>query len=142
MRRKSPPFREIDHTGDAGIELEAPTRPRLYARAAVAMARLMVDEDGVEDRESRIVEASGLDDTEKMHDLLAAALNVFLIDGFIWRDASAVEDGDRVVLTLRGQPFDPIRHKLLGEIKAVTYHQLSVAPTRAGRWRARIIFDI
>jgi SHS2 domain-containing protein len=139
---KPPLFREIEHTGDTRIEVDAPTRAQLFAHAALAMARLMVDEKGIEKRERRQVDASGADDAETMHDMLAAALNLFLIDGFIWCDASVAERGERVVLTLEGERLDRKRHELLGEIKAVTYHQLSVAPTADGAWRARIIFDI
>lgn len=136
------PFREFEHTGDAGVEVDAPSRMELFARAALAMARLMVEEGGIRPAERREVEARGGDDAEKLHDLLGAALNLFLVDGFIWRDASARECDERVVLTLEGEPFDPKRHVLLGEIKAVTYHQLSVKQTPAGGWRARIIFDV
>lgn len=142
MKEKPPWLREIEHTGDTGIEVEAPTRAALFARAALAMARLMVEEEGIEASGRREVAASGTDDAALMHDLLAAALNLFLVDGFIWRDAAASEDGERVVLALSGEAFDRRRHILLGEIKAVTYHQLSVSKTEAGRWRARVIFDV
>lgn len=136
-------LREIEHTGDTGVEIEAPTRTELFARAALAMARLMVEEEGIEPVERREVAARGVDDAELMHDLLAEALNLFLSDGFIWRDAAAAtEDGERVVLTLTGERFDRRRHTLLGEIKAVTYHQLGVARSETGGWRARIIFDV
>lgn len=135
-------FREFEHTGDAGIEVDAPSRAELFARAALAMARLMVEETGIEPAERRNVEAHDGDDAGKLHDLLAAALNLFLLDGFIWRDATACEDDERVVLTLAGERYDRKRHVLLGEIKAVTYHQLSAVRTSAGGWRARIIFDV
>jgi SHS2 domain-containing protein len=142
VRRKDRLFREIEHTGDAGIEVEASERAELFERAALAMGRLMVAGEGIEVVEHREVEASGADDAEKMHDLLAAALIVFLADEFIWRDVSAAESGNRVTLRLGGEHFDRRRHILLGEIKAVTYHQLSVSRTPDRRWRARVIFDV
>lgn len=135
-------MREIEHTGDAGIVVDAPSRARLFARAALGMARLMVEEDGIAAIERREIEAQGRDDAERLHDLLSAALNLFLADGFIWCDAEADEDDERVTLALSGERFDPGRHTLLGEIKAVTYHQLSVVQTGAGGWQARIIFDV
>ncbi|HZO83045.1 MAG TPA: archease [Candidatus Binataceae bacterium] len=135
-------LREIEHTGDTGVEVEAPTRAELFARAALAMARLMVEEEGIEPVERREVAARGVEDAALLHDLLAGALNLFLSDGFIWRDAAATEDGERVVLTLTGERFDRRRHTLLGEIKAVTYHQLSVAKSDTEGWRARVIFDV
>ena len=39
------------------------------------------------------------------------------------------------------EPYDPDRHAVLQEIKAVTYHQIRVAPVPEG-WEARVIFDI
>jgi SHS2 domain-containing protein len=38
-------------------------------------------------------------------------------------------------------PFDPATHEILREIKAVTYHQISVTE-HMGLWSARIIFDL
>lgn len=135
-------WREFDHTGDAGIEAGAPTRGDLFAEAATAMARIMVDPSGVRTLETRRVEARADSGADLMHDLLAAALNLFLIDGFIWRDARAVEERqDYAALELAGEHFDPRRHLLLTEIKAVTYHELKVEQ-RGAQWTARVVFDI
>jgi SHS2 domain-containing protein len=40
-----------------------------------------------------------------------------------------------------GEPFSPERHPVLGEVKAVTYHQASVERTGSG-WRGRFILDV
>jgi SHS2 domain-containing protein len=106
------------------------------------MARLMVEKAGIEKRQRREVEARGTDDVEILHDLLASALNLFLIDGFIWCGASAFARGESVTLTLEGEILDRTRHVVPGEIKAVTYHQLSVMRMADAVWHARIIFDI
>ena len=42
---------------------------------------------------------------------------------------------------LNGEPYDPDRHELIGEIKAVTYHQLKVA-REGGGWVGRVILDL
>jgi SHS2 domain-containing protein len=47
----------------------------------------------------------------------------------------------RLKVLLRGEPFDPARHRILKEIKAVTYHQASVEKT-GDVWVARVIFDV
>ncbi len=134
-------FREFEHTGDIGIEVEAPDRTGLFARAALALGRLMVAPDGIAPNESRTVETSAGNDDDLMHDVLSAVLNVFLADGFIWCETHAAEIPGGIALTLRGERFDPQRHQFLTEIKAVTYHELKVERTDAG-WRARIIFDV
>ena len=44
-------------------------------------------------------------------------------------------------MRLLGKRFDPDRYEFRQEIKAVTYHELSVR-SADGRWLARIIFDV
>lgn len=134
-------FREFEHTGDIGIEVEAPDRTGLFARAALALGRLMVAQDGIAPSKTRTVETRAGNDDDLMHDMLSAALNVFLADGFIWCETRAEEIPSGVAVTLRGERFDPQRHQFLTEIKAVTYHELKVE--RADDvWRARIILDV
>ncbi|MGD0072768.1 MAG: archease [Candidatus Binataceae bacterium] len=134
-------FVEFEHTGDVGVEIVAPSRPELFARAVVALGRLMVAGEEIRAVESRTISAAADNDCDLMHDLLAAALNLFLIDGFIWLEAAVDDRGGELTARLTGERFDPARHEFRGEIKAVTYHQLEVAPAPNGDWRARIIFD-
>ncbi|HUO04536.1 MAG TPA: archease [Candidatus Binataceae bacterium] len=134
-------YREFEHTGDAGIEIDAGSRAELFEKAILAMARIMVEETGIEARENRKIMATADADADLMHDILSAALNLFLADGFIWKNVKVEEDGRTITATLSGEPFDRKRHQLVTEIKAVTYHQLFVGPSDDG-WRARIIFDI
>ncbi|MFZ0890552.1 MAG: archease [Candidatus Binataceae bacterium] len=134
-------FREFEHTGDAGIEVEGSSRTELFAHAIVAMARIMVDREGIRALERREIEARADNDGDRMHDLLAAALNAFLIDGFIWCDATVAERDGTLVATLTGERFDSHRHQFLTELKAVTYHRLAVEQL-PGRWLATIVFDV
>lgn len=134
-------IREFEHTGDAGIEVEAPSRADLFACAAIGVARIMVVPDGIVPRETHTITVFGDTDEDLMHDALSDALNLFLCDDFIWRDATVDERPGMIVLHLSGEQFDPHRHLLLTELKAVTYHQLRVEHTDKG-WKARIVFDV
>jgi len=113
----------------------------MFSRALLALSRLMVSPDGIAARESRTIDVAAASDSDLMHDLLADALNLFLCDGFVWRDATVIEDERGLHAVLNGEPFDSSRHQLISELKAVTYHQLSVECVD-GLWRARIIFDV
>ena len=134
-------YREFEHTGDTGIELAAPTRGELFRRAAIALGAMLVGRETVAANQDREVAVEASTDADLMHDLLAELLSLFLIDSFIWRDAIVDEHDKSLRVIVRGEPFDPARHDFRGEIKAVTYHQLSVGQDADG-WRARIIFDI
>jgi SHS2 domain-containing protein len=65
-------------------------------------------------------------------------------------------DGEKIVVTairigrvvpyrleavIHSVPFDPNIHKILSEIKAVTYHQIAVE-NKGDQWEARVIFDM
>jgi len=134
-------FREFEHTGDLGIELAAPTRGELFRRAAIALASLLVERASVSAIEEREIRVEAEADLDLMHDLLTELLSLFMVEGFIWHDASVTEADRSLCVTLVGEPFEPTRHEFRGEIKAVTYHQLTVENSPVG-WRARIIFDI
>lgn len=134
-------IREFEHTGDAGIEVEAPSRADLFACAAIGVARIMVAPDGIEPRETHTITVFGNSDEDLLHDALSDALNLFLCDDFIWRDATVEAQPGMIILNLAGEQFDPRRHTMLTELKAVTYHQLSVERDDEG-WKARIVFDV
>ncbi|HEV8717682.1 MAG TPA: archease [Candidatus Binatia bacterium] len=137
-----PLFREIEHTADIGIEVEADTADELFRRAGLALFSLMVGLEGVEAREEReeMVQAEGWEDL--LHDWLSRLLHNFLQDGFIVAQIKIDElDATHIRARLAGEKLDYERHNFETEIKAVTYHQLSVT-CENGRWLARVIFDV
>src|SRR5207253_5431042 len=95
-------FREFEHTGDAGIEVVAPSRGELLRRAVLGLASLMVGGE-IRQTERRRIEVRSDSDEDMLHDFLAAALNLFLLDGFIWSDAEVVERSDGLAGELRGE---------------------------------------
>lgn len=138
----------LDHTGDIGIDAEAPDLPALFATCARALFEILSGEDpGIEPRESLEIE---LEESERdllllrwlkeLHQLHESG--GWLFAGF--RVSLAERPGPRFGLRARvtGERLDPARHHLETEIKAVTYHQLTVRKDAGGAWRARVIFDI
>jgi SHS2 domain-containing protein len=134
-------YREIEHAGDIGIELTAPTRSELFRKASIALADLLVELSTVQSVEARAMEVTADDDINLMHDLLTELLQLFAADGFIWRDAAVEERGRGLHVVITGESFDPGHVVSRGEIKAVTYHQMAVEQVQ-NNWRARIIFDV
>ena len=50
--------------------------------------------------------------------------------------------GVRVTARLWGGRLPPRQGSRLTEVKAVTYHRLTVAQTPGGEWRATVLFDV
>jgi SHS2 domain-containing protein len=137
------PFvREIQHTADVGFQVEAPTRDGCFERAALALADVIADTSTVVPRERRELRVAGDDAESRLHELLHSVLLLAQVEGFL---VSAAEVSAAGACTLRavvaGERYDPARHHLRGEVKAVTWHQLCVEPTGDG-WRARVILDV
>jgi len=83
-----------------------------------------------EDREALVV------------DFLWDVMSLIQYDHFVIAGVQ-VEQADEtsVRAVLSGQPYDPARHELAAEVKAVTYHQLKVAREGDG-WIAEMILDL
>lgn len=134
-------YKELERGKVLTIEVEADSRNALFARATTALSRVMVQQPD-DAKVARRQEIEIVDDTdvEMMHDILGAALNVFL-SGFVWHDAEIEERGGPIVVWLLGEQYDPDRHRLLTEVKGVQERQL-VIENKDGKWRTRITFVI
>jgi SHS2 domain-containing protein len=141
-RDPGPLAREIEHTADLGLEIEAPTLAELLERAGVAMAGVMVELDAVEPRERRTLEVEADTFDELLHDWLQTLLVRFGTDAFVPCEIAVETTAPtRITATVAGERFDRTRHRLLTELKAVTWHELAVRQ-QAGGWWARVIFDV
>ncbi len=136
------PYRLIEHTADGGLVIEAANAEALFAEAALALADQVVDRRSLRAVESRTVTAEAMDWTDLMINWLREVL--YLMNGEQWLvKEAAVEtlSETRLSARLAGESFDPARHALKSEIKAVTYHQARV-DHQGGLWRARVILDL
>jgi len=134
--------REIAHTADVGFEVEAPTLAGCFERAALGLACTIADADGIAARLRRVVAVRAGDRVALLHDFLHTLLLLVQVDGFLpaGAEVTAIDEGSlRAVVA--GEPLDPSRHHLHGEVKGVTWHGLSVE-RRGGAWHARVILDV
>jgi SHS2 domain-containing protein len=147
MRTRCPSsgHREIDHTADLAFEVWAPSLEALFAEAVAGLADLCLDRATVRSREERLLEISAATSEERLVRWLQEVYHQLERD--LWLPCSADRvsfAGDRVVGTVRGEPFDPQRHTLHTEIKAITYHQLALEREggAGATWRTLVIVDV
>jgi len=135
-------YQIIDHTADLGIIVEGTDEKNLFIRAAQAMADLMVKGDISKKTVIKDLSLQGEDFPDLMVKWLGEILYLFhgeklLVHSIKIKSISPIQLESKLDLT----HFDPEKHEILREIKAVTYHQISVDKVNDG-WQARIIFDI
>ena len=142
MSEKKKAFREIEHTADLGIEVEAENLPQLFSAAGEALFGLIVDPTGVEPREEILVSAKSEGWEELLHAWLCELLAQFNLKGFVGKkcEANIVEPG-LVEASVKGESLDLKRHRFYTETKGVNYHGLKVWEEN-GKWHARVIFDV
>ena len=135
-------YQIIDHTADLGIIVKGPDVKSLFIRAAQAMTDLMVKGDISKKIATRDVLIEGEDFPDLMVRWLGEILYLFegenlMVHSIEIKSISPIQ----LKSTLSLSSFEPEYHQVLREIKAVTYHQISVDKSDDG-WEARVIFDI
>jgi SHS2 domain-containing protein len=135
-------YRTIEHTADIGIEVEASDKAGIFTRSGLAVFDLMFGLQSVDRTLKKPIRVAG-DSTEE---LLVAWLNellyVYAVERMVFSDFSDARLEKRTFsATGLGEKFDPGKHSAAMEIKAATYHGMSVVH-EDGRWKASIIFDV
>lgn len=133
----------LDHTGDMAFRVAGPDRPSVFERAGRAMFDLIVGLDSVRPDRTREIEITEAVDPE---DLLVRFLSELLYlhdaEDWLFREVRVSElHDDRLRAVASGERFDPARHRILRQVKAVTYHALRLE-CRRGTWEARIVLDL
>lgn len=134
--------REIEHTADLGIEVEAADLPALFAAAGEGLYALIADTAGITAKETLAISATGNGWEELLHGWLSELLAQFNLANFVGKECAIKElKPDRVESQVQGEALDLRRHRFHTEIKGVTYHNLKVWEEN-GLWHARVIFDV
>lgn len=119
-------YQQLDHTADAMVRCNAPTLERCFADAAYALSDQTVDAERVDIRGTKYIIASGTDPEERLYAFLSEVLFVMDAESFAFRRFRVRFQGDTVIGEGDGEPLDPKRHHAKGEVKAITYHMMTV----------------
>jgi len=138
-----PDYREIEHTADVGVELQARDLRSALESAAAAMFDVICDVDSVE---HLLTIPLTVDAREgDLENLLVRWLTELL---YVHQSRNMVFSGFEVLSVSRGtlearvsgEKLDPERHTIKLELKAPTYHELLIEESE-GHWSVRVIFD-
>jgi SHS2 domain-containing protein len=132
----------FEHTADLGLRATAPDLDALFAEmAACLFAAILEDPTTVRPATAVTVEIAGVDREFLLFDWLKDLLYRFDAEHQVFGRFEVRVRPDGLSATAWGEPLDQERHLLNHEVKAITYHELSVTPAGEG-WRAEVIVDI
>lgn len=120
-------YRFLDHMTDAVIEAHGDSLEEAFEQAATGLVDTMVDVAGVRPETEIEIEAEGHDLESLLFDWLDKVMLLLVADGMAMSEFAVKIDGYRLKAVAKGEKLDLARHKYKVEIKAVTYHEMSVA---------------
>jgi SHS2 domain-containing protein len=135
-------FTILDHPSDIGIEARGRSLAETFEQAARGLMSVILDLATVDLREERQVEVRGTDYEQLLVKWLSEIL--YLYDGqqFVSSKFDVKQlNATGLKATVHGEPFSTRKHSTKLDVKAVTYHQLSVRENNDGAM-VRVFLDI
>mgnify|MGYP001142147628 FL=1 len=144
-----PKYKLFDHTADIGVEIFGRTKKVLFANAACALFDILIQTTDNKSKigkgtkgQQKIRTVAGTDMADLLVNFLRELLYLFNGEALIVEDCHIQEcSNQRLVAKLLVEPYSKEKYSTKMELKAVTYHGLSVERIKNG-WRARVIFDV
>ena len=135
-------YETFDHTADLGLRIRAPDLDALFAEAGQALFSVIVEDlTSVEPKQRLEFRLEGDERDFLLFDWLKELLYRFDSEHWLGSRFEVHVSQNGLEASAWGEPLDPARHRLLHEVKAITYHGLKVEQTRDG-WLAEVIVDI
>ncbi len=132
----------LDLEADVGFEVWSEDLNSLFEEAALAMYEVMVDVGRVDPKVGRNIEVSAPDLEMLLHHWLSELLFITEVEKLVFsRFKVSVADQGHLRGEALGDFIDPEKHDPRTEVKAVTYHRLSVF-REDGLWRCTVVLDI
>ena len=135
-------YKLIDHTADLGIEIFGSNLKNLFENAGYAMFDIITDTDRLTALSETNLNIIGEDWPDLMVNWLRELLYLWTGKGLLVKIVTVISLSEyKLSADIKFDHFDPGRHLIKSELKAVTYHQISVEREET-EWKARIIFDV
>lgn len=135
-------YEYIDHTADIGIRGYGKTFLDALSNVATGMFAVIHPLNQIEIQETRKLEIQAA----TLEDLVVQFLNhlLYLHDakGFIPKEYQfELSETHKIHGIIQGETFNPDKHLIYDEIKAVTYHQLRIEQ-KTDEWIIQVICDL
>jgi len=138
-------YKLLNHTADIRVAVWGKTRKELFANAVAAMFDLMVSmsgEDETKPLEEKTVKITGNDLEDTLINFLRETLYLFNGRGWLVRCCEPLELNKRsITARMQGELYNRQKNPQKTEIKAVTYHGLSINKSK-NTWQAKVVFDV
>ena len=142
MTKRIPQYTILDHTADLGVSITGSGLIDLFENAGRTLLHLMFRVRPDKKADLVQISISGNDLADLMNKWLSEILYLYAGENLVVTGTNIDSLSPiSLIATLKTSPFNPKFHKIIREIKAVTYHQIAVT-NENDIWTARVIFDL
>jgi SHS2 domain-containing protein len=135
-------FNIVEHGADIGVEVFSNSINGLYQIAVEAFTSIITNTKKINPIQSRIITIEGNDKEQYLVNLLSELIFIYDVDQFLCKKAIVKNITSSCLrVDLYGETFDDRKHDILADIKAVTYHGLSIIK-KDDLFKTTIIFDL
>ncbi|MDH7601620.1 MAG: archease [Armatimonadota bacterium] len=135
-------FEVVEHTADVGVVGIGNSMAEAFENCAYGMFSQMAELEKYAPEVHKQIVVVGSDNEELLQKFLTELLVMFDADGLLPLDVEITElSCGRLSAWVDAKKIDETIEWLGPQIKAVTYHQMSIEEHN-GEWRAKVIFDV
>ena len=132
----------FEHTADVGLQARADSLGELFEAMGEGLADVICPRRAVKKQKTLPIKVESENVESLLVDFLGELLGLFNLEKFLIAGVRVERiDETSVAAKVVGEPYEPARHELREEIKAVTYHKLKVAREGDG-WIGTVILDV
>jgi len=135
-------YRTVSRASDLAVKIFGKSQAELFANSAFALFDLMTDVDKVELRDHLPLEVEGVDRDDLMVNWMRELLYLYQGSGYLLKEFAVREVRDNYIRgQVSGEKFDPDRHEMRREIRAVVPHQSRMEKT-GEQWTAQVVLEL
>ena len=132
----------LNHTADLKIRVRGTDPADLYRNAGLSLFDLITRPDQLRPGEVIEINITGDDPADLMVNYLRELLYLWTGNEKLVKMIDIADISDTAISArVSTDRYQPGRHEILHEIKAVTYHQIDVSRATDG-WQAMVVFDV
>jgi SHS2 domain-containing protein len=135
-------YRIFSRSSELAVKVFGRSQAELFANSAFALFDLMTDVEKVEVRDQLPLEVEGADRDDLMVNWMRELLYLYQGSGYLLKEFQVREVKDNYIRgQVSGEKFDPDRHEIQREIRAVVSHQSWMEKT-GEQWTAQVVFEL
>jgi SHS2 domain-containing protein len=135
-------YRIFSRSSELAVKVFGQSQGDLFANSAFALFDLMVDLEKIEARDHLPMEVEGIDRDDLMVNWMRELLYLYQGSGYLLKEFRVEEVKDNYLRgRVSGEKFDPDRHEIQREIRAVVPHQSRMEKT-GDQWTAQFVFEV